>query len=51
MAGKTSILIEIDIDLLEENCLWQRKTSILIEIAVDLLEENCLLAEKNFYIY
>ena len=43
-------MIEIDIDLLEENCLWHRKTSILIEIDVDLLEENCLLAEKNLYI-
>ena len=33
-------MIEIDVDLLEENCLWQRKTSILIEIVVDLLEET-----------
>ena len=47
---KTSLLIEISVGFLEENCLVAEKTILLIEIAVGLLEENCLVAEKNLFI-
>ena len=43
-------MIEIDVGLLEKNCLVAEKTALLIEIAVGLLEENCLVAEKNLFI-